>query len=218
MDQLAAAGTIRLLLVDDHALFREGLASVLAKEPDFRVAGKCASAKEALQLLPALQPTVILLDFDLGPERTVDFVSQARDTGFAGRIIIVTAGVSELQAVQLIRAGVAGILHKQNPPEALCKAIRQVSEGDVCLEKDYWKSVFQTLDQTRGRPDPQLSDRDKTILRCIFGGLTNKEIGARLDLSEGAVKAALRQLFHRLGVGTRAQLVKVALEEYRDQL
>jgi DNA-binding CsgD family transcriptional regulator len=84
--------------------------------------------------------------------------------------------------------------------------------------KDYWKSVFQTLDQTRGRSDPKLSDKDKVILRCIFQGLTNKEIGVRLDISEGAVKASLRQLFHRLGVGTRAQLVKVALEEYRDQL
>jgi two-component system nitrate/nitrite response regulator NarL len=209
---------IRLLLVDDHALFREGLASVLEKEPDFRVVGKCASAKEALQLLPALQPTMILLDFDLGPERTVDFVSQTRDIGFAGRIVVVTAGVSEPQAVQLIRAGVAGILHKHNTPEALSKTIRQVAEGDVCLEKDYWKFVFQTLDQSRGRGDPKLSDKDKVMLRCIFQGLTNKEIGARLNLSEGAVKASLRQLFHRLGVGTRAQLVKVALEEYRDQL
>ena len=209
---------IRLLLVDDHALFREGLASVREREPDFRVVGKCASAKEALQLLPALQPTMILLDFDLGPERTVDFVSQTRDTGFAGRIIVVTAGVSEPQAVQLIRAGVAGILHKHNTPEALSKTFRQVAEGDVCLEKDYWKSVFQTLDQSRGRGDPKLSDKDKVMLRSIFQGLTNKEIGTRLNLSEGAVKASLRQLFHRLGVGTRAQLVKVALEEYRDQL
>jgi len=96
--------------------------------------------------------------------------------------------------------------------------IRRVAAGDVCLEKNYLKPLFRTLDQTRASNVVKLTDREKTILRMIFQGLGNKEIGSRLDLAEGTVKAALRQLFQKLGVRTRAQLVKVALEEYRDQL
>jgi DNA-binding NarL/FixJ family response regulator len=74
------------------------------------------------------------------------------------------------------------------------------------------------VDQTRTLDRPRLTDRDKTVLRFIFQGLTNKDIGLRLQISEGAVKASLRQLFEKLKVRTRAQLVKVALEQYRDQL
>jgi two-component system, NarL family, nitrate/nitrite response regulator NarL len=126
--------------------------------------------------------------------------------------------VSEPEAVRLVQGGVAGIFHKHNPPEALCRAIRQVVAGEVCLEANYLKPLFRTVDQTRPSGEVILSDRDKAILRYVFQGLGNKEIGGRIDLSEGAVKACLRQLFQKLGVHTRAQLVKVAIEQYRDQL
>src|SRR5438309_1010545 len=117
MDQ-SATQSIRLLLVDDHAMFREGLASVLEKEPDFKIVGKCAGAREALELLPEVLPTMILLDFDLGTDRTAEFVSTAKRAGFAGQILVVTAGIREQEAIELIQAGVAGILHKHNTAEA----------------------------------------------------------------------------------------------------
>jgi two-component system nitrate/nitrite response regulator NarL len=209
---------IQLLVVDDHALFREGIAALLERESDFEVLGKCASAKEARSFLEVANPSVILLDFDLGPEPAVDFAREAKAAGFAGAILVVTAGVSQQEALQLVQAGVSGILHKHNAPEFLCMSIRQVAAGEVCLEKTYLKPLFRTIDQTRRVTEPNLTDRDKMILRSVFQGLANKEIGVRLQLSEGAVKACLRQLFQKLGVHTRAQLVKVALEQYRDQL
>lgn len=190
----ATVREIRLLLVDDHAMFREGLVRLLEREPDLKVVGRCAPASEAMSLLGATDATMILLDFDLGAERAVDFILETKQKGFAGKILVVTAGVSNQEAVQLVQAGVAGILHKHNSPEVLCRTIRQVADGEVCLE------------------------RDKMVLRFIFQGMANKEIGARLQISEGAVKASLRQLFQKLHVRTRAQLVKVALEQYRDQL
>jgi len=208
---------IQLLIIDDHAMFREGLARMFEREPDLQIIGQYASAAEALASFPQTAD-VVLLDVDLGAERAMDFVRGARQKGFDGRILVVTAGVSDQEAVQLVQAGVAGILHKQHSTEVLCNKIRQVASGEVCLEPAYLAPLFRSV----GRPQPsgraKLTDRDKAVLRYILQGLTNREIGERIEVSEGAVKASLRQLFGKLKVRTRAQLVKVALEQYRDQL
>jgi two-component system, NarL family, nitrate/nitrite response regulator NarL len=209
---------IKLVIIDDHAMFRAGVASLLAKEADFAVVGSYGSAKEALTNLSDTRPSLILLDFDLGTEAAVEFAREVKARGYTSQILVVTAGINEQEALQLIQAGVSGILHKHNPPEVLCATIRQVAAGEVCLEKNYLKPLFRTLDQTRPQEQPDLTVRDKAILRYIFQGLSNKEIGGHLELSEGSVKACLRQLFQKLGVHTRAQLVKVAIEQYRDQL
>jgi len=214
----SAVQAINLLLLDDHEIFRQGLARVLEKEPGLRVVAQCSSSAEALHVLKKNGATMVLLDVDLGPERALDFVTQAKKIGFEGQILVVTAGISGPQAVQLVQAGVAGIIHKQHSTEALCNSIRQVAAGEVCIEQNYLNSLFRSVDQTKPQTQPRLTDRDKIVLRFIFHGLTNKDIAARLEISEGAVKPSLRQLFGKLGVRTRAQLVKVALEQYKDQL
>lgn len=209
---------IRLLIVDDHALFREGLARVLSAQPDFVVVGQAERIADAIAQLPSAQPGIILLDVDLGIERALDFVSQAAAAGFSGRILIVTGGISDGEAVQLVRNGVAGIFHKHNPPDALCYAIRQVSAGDVFLEPRYLKPLFEVVENAASETRPTLTDREVRVLQLLFQGHANKEIGDALDISESLVKAVLRALFDKLGVRTRSQLVRVALEQYRDQL
>ena len=199
-------------------MFRQGLVRVLEKEPGFRVVGQCSSGATAIAELPGSGATMILLDVDLGSERAVDFIAEARKQGFKGQILVVTAGVSDQVAVQLIQAGVVGIVHKHHSAEALCAAIRQVVAGEVYIEKIYMSSLFKTIDKTKSQTRPKLTERDKIVLRFIFQGLTNREISVRLQISESGAKSALRQLFDKLGVRTRAQLVKVALEQYRDQL
>jgi len=213
-----AAQTINLLLLDDHEMFRQGLARVLEKEPGLKVVAQCSSSAQALDALERNGVSMVLLDVDLGPERALDFVTKVKKNGFEGQILVVTAGISGQEAVQLVQAGVAGILHKQHSTEELCNAIRQVAAGEVCIEQNYLSSLFRSVDQTKPQTQPKLTDRDKTVLRFIFHGLTNKDIASRLEISEGAVKASLRQLFDKLGVRTRAQLVKVALEQYKEQL
>ena len=210
--------TINLFLVDDHAMFRQGLARVLEKEADFRIVGQSASASEALAMLDNSGATMVLLDVDLGTERALDFVVGARKRGFAGQTLVVTAGASGPEAMQLVQAGVAGILHKHHSTEVLAGIIRQVASGKVYLEQDYMASLFRSVDRTRSQTQPRLTERDKAVLRFIFQGLTNKDIGMRLQISESAAKSSLRILFDKLGVRTRAQVVKVALEQYRDQL
>jgi two-component system nitrate/nitrite response regulator NarL len=161
---------------------------------------------------------VVLLDVDLGRERAVDFLANARRRGFDGKVLIVTAGVSDQEAIQLVQAGIAGILHKRHSTSVLCQTIRNIANGQVCLEEQYLGPLFRSVDRTRTPDRPKLTERDQIVLRLIFQGLSNRDIGERLEISEGAVKASLRQLFGKLKVRTRAQLVKVALEQYRDQL
>src|SRR5438105_4429459 len=114
MTNAASNRVIKVLLVDDHAMFREGLARMLATEQDLEVIGEVSSASEALALLNS-QIDVVLLDVDLGRERALEFVERAKAASFQGRILVVTAGISGREAVQLVQAGVAGILHKNHP-------------------------------------------------------------------------------------------------------
>ena len=213
-----AAEVIRLLLIDDHAMFREGLARMLDREPSFEVTGQVNSASEGLAILGSCKPDVVLLDVDLGTDRALDFVRGARKAGFGGRMLVVTAGVSEQEAVQMVQAGISGILHKHHSTDVLCGAIRQVVRGEVTMEPAYMAPLFRAVDRTGAQKRAPLTDRDKTVMRCILQGLTNREIAGRLEVSEGAVKASVRHVCEKLHVRTRSQLVKVALEQYKDQL
>ena len=131
---------------------------------------------------------------------------------------MVTAGTSGQEAVQLVQAGVSGILHKHHSAEELCAKVRQIAAGEVYLEREYFHFLYRSVDRTKAQKRPTLTERDKVVLRFIFQGLTNRDIASQLNISESGVKSAMRQLFDKLGVRTRAQLVKIALEQYRDQL
>jgi DNA-binding NarL/FixJ family response regulator len=211
------AKTINLLLLDDHNMFREGLARTLEKEPDLKVVAQCGTSAEALTMLNR-NVQMVLLDVDLGNERALGFVEEARTAYFEGQILVVTAGISGQEAVRLLQAGVTGILHKHHSGQVLCESIRKLAAGESCLEEKYLTSLIRSVDRTRLGTHPHLTDRDRDLLRCLLEGLTNREIGLRLKVSEGAVKASLRSLFEKLSVRSRTQLVKVALEEYQDQL
>jgi two-component system nitrate/nitrite response regulator NarL len=208
---------IKVLLVDDHAMFREGLARMLATEPDLEVIGEVSSVKEALSRLNS-GTDVVLLDVDLGAERALEFVERAKTASFQGRILIVTAGISGREAVQLVQAGVAGILHKNHPTKVLCGAIRKVMAGEACIEDEYLSALFQSVDRASSGMHPKFTERDRVVVEHVLQGLTNREIAEKIDISEAAVKASLRLLFEKLGVHTRAQLVKVALEQYNGRL
>jgi two-component system nitrate/nitrite response regulator NarL len=209
---------IRLFLVDDHALFREGLARLLESDGRLEVCGRSGSVRQAANAIAESHPDVVILDVDLGDERGLDLLPLLREQESDAKVLVVTAGVSDREAVELVRRGVSGIFHKNKPPDQLQAAIRQVAAGEVYLERDYLKPLFETVDSTHGSDRPDLSPREIQVLRLIFQGMANKEIGERLNLAESTVKAALRALFEKLGVRTRSQLVRVAIEHYRDQL
>lgn len=199
-------------------MFREGIARMLEKEPDFTIAGQASSSAAALEQIAVTVPNLVLLDVDLGAERAIDFVSRSRRVGYQGRTLIVTAGLSEAEAVQLVQSGVSGIVHKHRTSEELKSIIRQVAGGEVWIEKNYLGSLFRRVDRSHQYRHPPLTERDKTVLRLLLQGSTNREMAAHIGISEGAVKASLRYVCEKLRVRNRAQLVKVALEQLKDQL
>lgn len=203
---------IRLFLVDDHALFRDGLARLLGSDPAFELVGIAGDAAEALAQLPGSDVDVVLLDYMLGEEPAARVVTALRARGFAGRILLVTAGLPDREAREMIGAGVAGIFHKQHAADDLKRSIREVFDGKVLLDEHYLRKLVRAADADEP-PMLRLTDRERQILTFLMEGLANKEMAARLNLSESAVKAALQVLFNRTGVRTRSQLVRVALEQ-----
>ena len=205
---------IRVLLVDDHAVFRESVARALGTEPDLEVC-HCASIQEALEILQRELVDVVLLDHDLGRERASQFLPSARQVGFAGRVLIVTAWVSDTEARRLIRQGVSGIFVKESPLSALAESIRAIHKGDSWLDSRYERLAGEEREQESG---PRFNERQRRVLRFLLEGLSNKEIASHLQISESYVKSILQGLFEKTGVRTRGQLVRVTLEQYEDQL
>ena len=205
---------IRILLLDDHALFREGLSRLVENESDMEMTGHCATVDKAIDILRQRPIDLVLLDYDLGKENGFDFILRARKIGFAGRFLIVTAGMDEAECVQAVRLGVSGIFPKHSSPVLLAQAIRHVLAGETWLDQRSVQALVEATkrQETRDRSRP-FTEREKQVLQGVFEGLSNKEIGARLDISESSVKAALQQLFQKTGVRTRSQLVRIALEE-----
>ncbi len=204
---------IRLLLVDDHPLFREGLNRLLDSEPDLEVVGRCGTAAEGLQALKAAEVDIVLLDFDLGTEHGNQFISSAREAGYAGRILMVTAGMNAMQSSTAFKLGVSGIILKTSSPGALAKAIRLVANGELWIDQ---KVVQQLADRALAggqQTFPRaLTERESEVLQGVFEGLTNKEIGVKIGVSEDSVKTTLKYLFHKTGAKTRGQLVWIALQ------
>jgi DNA-binding NarL/FixJ family response regulator len=206
---------IRALLVDDHALFRESVSRVLAEESLLEIE-HCASIRKALELLAQRPFDLVLLDHDLGSERASQFLPAARQIGFEGRVLVVTAWVSDTEARRLLRQGVAGIFLKQGPLKELSQAIHTVASGGTWLDSSF---THMEGEAAAGQSSPPLfNDRQRKVLRFVLEGLSNKEIAWRLQISESYVKAILQGLFQKTGVRTRGQLVRVAFEQYEDQL
>ncbi len=213
MDGQANTERIRLLLLDDHVLFREGLSRLLASEPDFEMVGNCGTSAEALEVLKGSPVDIVLLDFDLGDDHGSQFIAAARRAGYPGKILMVTAGMDAAESSIALQLGASGIFLKHNSPVTLAKAIRLVASGEMWVDQ---RVIHLMADGIHRREGPSfqkvLTEREQQVLRGIFEGLSNKEIAARLGVSESAVKATLQQLFQKTRVRTRSQLVRIALE------
>jgi len=203
----------KLLLVDDHILFRESLSRLLASEPDFEIVGNCGTSAAALEILSRTRVDVVLLDFDLAEDHADRFLAAAKHAGYEGKTLMVTAGMSAKESSRALQTGASGVFLKHNSPGALAKAIRLVAAGEMWVDPKVVRlmadEVSQSDDQSLGKV---LTEREQQVLRGVFEGLTNKEIADQLSVTDGAVKATLQQLFRKTRVRTRSQLVRIAIE------
>jgi two-component system, NarL family, nitrate/nitrite response regulator NarL len=208
---------INILLVDDHALFRESVARLLTSEPGFEVAAHCNSIDEALAVLLKAHVDIVLLDFDLGQRDGGEFMRLARRQGFSGKVLVVTAGVEKEQVAELVRNGISGIFMKHDSAALLIEGIRDVLAGKVWFDRQLLQEAMGRVGSQESKAE-RFTERERRVLSYVFEGLVNKEIAERIGVSESAVKATLQQLFSKTGVRTRSQLVRIALEQYRDQI
>ncbi|MGA3238147.1 MAG: response regulator transcription factor [Bryobacteraceae bacterium] len=199
---------IRLLLVDDHVLFREGVSRLLATEPDLEAVAQCGTAEEALAFVARTPIDIVLLDYDLDSETGTRFISDASARGFQGKILMVTAGMNGLQCSLAWRLGISGIAMKRTSPAKLLDAIRKVAAGGIWNDE----VVISRVGNPGGAKATPLTPRERQVLRGVLEGQTNRDIAYNLGASLGSVKAALQQLFDKTGVRTRSQLVRIAIE------
>jgi DNA-binding NarL/FixJ family response regulator len=212
----ACESIVRILLLDDHALFRESVARLLNAEPDFDVVATCGSIEEGLSILQAASVDIVLLDLDLGQSGGAQFIRLAREQGYGGKFLVVTAGVDKLQAGHLIRSGISGIFTKSNSASLLKDGIRDVMTGKVSFDQELLQGALAGIGEAAVAQTRRFTEREKLVLSGVFEGLANKEIATQLGVSEGTIKAAIQQLFSKTGVRTRSQLVRVALERLQD--
>jgi len=178
----------------------------------------CSSIEQAIEVLKNRAVDLVLLDYDLGPQRAPDFLERARALGVTPRVLMVTAGITPSESVQILNEGASGLFLKHSSPALLAEAIRKVHGGETWVDQRCLRDIVHVASQPEGRPaSKDFTERERAVLRGVFEGLSNKEIGARLGISESSVKAALQQLFQKTGVRTRSQLVRIALEQFAGQ-
>lgn len=207
---------IGILMVDDHSLFRESLARLLDAHSGFRIVGQSSTAAGAAAEFARSQPDVVLLDYDLGEETAFGLLTEFKRVQPDVKILMVTAGLSDQVTLQILEAGAAGVFLKHNNSERLIHAIDRVYQGEVWLDNLTLNSMLagrrnrdEVLDRTR-----PLTERQLQVLRGILDGLANKEIAWKMGTSESSVKAVIQELFHKAGVRTRSQLVRIAIEKH----
>jgi DNA-binding NarL/FixJ family response regulator len=208
-DKGKSQSSIRVLVADDHTLFREGLCQLLEAEADVTVAGEAQTAEECLRLATELAPHVVLLDLMLPDRHGLEVLEELVAAG--ARVIVLTASEDERDYVEAVRLGARGLVLKQAASDRLLEGIRKVYRGEVWLDRRVAAEVKRALEAPAGAGRDVLTSRELEIVTLVARGFRNKEIGEKLDISEQTVKNHLHNIFDKLGVSDRLELALYAL-------
>ncbi|MEW5871916.1 MAG: response regulator transcription factor [Chloroflexota bacterium] len=217
------ANAIRILLLDQHSLVREGLCLLLERQPNLLIVGEAGERQRAIELARQASPDIILLELNLDCELDPEIITQLLQANPTARIILLT-GIEEARIHHMaVQMGAMGVVEKTDTGRTLVKAIEKVHAGEVWIDRMMMAKVLTNLSRPSHAepPDPetfriaQLSDRELEVVALIGEGLKNKDIAERLTISEVTVRHHLTSIYNKLGVSDRLELIIYA---YRNEL
>lgn len=206
------SGEIRIVVVDDHTLFRRGLVGLLAEMEGFRVVGEASNGREALAVIVPGNQDIILLDVNMPEMSGIETLSALRKRGIISPVLMLTISQHEEDLIGAIRAGANGYLLKNAEPETLRRMIRQVVAGKAVLAPEVTEQVFRLVRSGQLGSGNLLTDREVEVLHFLARGLTTAQTGTEMFISENTVKTHVRHILEKLDVSNRAEAVAKATQ------
>jgi DNA-binding NarL/FixJ family response regulator len=212
---------IGVLIADDHPVFREGLRALLEAQPGFRVLGEAGDGEQALRLARQLKPQILLLDIRMPNLSGLEVLRELKRIPNQTHTIILTAAVEKSQLLEALQMGARGVILKHSATDVLFEGIRCVMAGQYWVGHESASDLVQALLEFMPRPDaptrsPEfgLTPREKEVIALIVGGYTNKDIAQKFGISQHTVKHHLTNIFDKLGVSNRLELVLFTINHH----
>jgi len=207
---------IKIVLADGHQIVLDSLEQLFAAEADFRVIARCSDGEEALQTVRKLTPDILILEIRMAGMDGLECLRQLKQEKLPTRVVFLTAMVDEDQALEAIRLGAGGVVLKEMAPHLLLLCVRKVHAGEQWIEKQsITRAIEKLLKREAGarRLASLVTTRETEIVRLVAQDLPNKEIADRLGISAGTIKIHLHNIYQKLNVSSRRELVRVAQEK-----
>jgi len=206
---------IRILVVDDHTVVREGLCALIEEWPEFEVVGQAGDGDQAVRQTRLLRPDVILMDLVMPGKDGVAAIREIKEEDPAARILVLTSFSEDRKAFEAVKAGALGYLLKDSSSDEVVQAIRDVYRGELSLQPSLALRVIRELGRPSHLPPAEqpLTDREVEVLRLVAQGLTNQDIADRLSISERTVRSHVSSFLEKLHLANRTQAALYALRE-----
>ncbi len=205
----------RILLADDHPIFRDGVRRLLEQEDSVAIVGEAANGNECIAMLSKLKPDILLLDLRMPDKDGLAVLEEVNFESIGTRVIVLTATEDDNDVVRAMRLGARGVVLKQSATDLLLRSIQKVQSGEIWLDNRMTAEVMRAFSKSSEsgprREKPLLSDREREIVQHVAQGFRNREIGEKLFISEQTVKNHLHNIFDKLGVSDRLELALYAL-------
>jgi two-component system, NarL family, nitrate/nitrite response regulator NarL len=207
--------TIKILVADDHAIFRDGLRKLFEDVGDVQIVGEAADGNQCETLLAKLKPDILLLDLRMPQKDGLSVLEEVHFDSLPTRVIVLTATEDDRDVIRAMRLGAHGVVLKQSASDLLLKSIRKVHSGEIWLDNRMTAEVVDAFKKSaeagQRREKPLLSDREMEVLQLVAQGFRNREIGKKLLIGEQTVKNHLHSIFDKLGVSDRLELALYAI-------
>ena len=211
--------SVRIVIADDHPIFRDGLKRLLEAEPTFKVIGEACDGVEAVGLVRQLRPEILLLDLAMPRRPGLEALRELNAQAVSARVILLTAAAEKEQIVEALQLGARGVVLKDSATQILLKSIRAVMNGEYWVGRESVSNLVQYLRSLMDAPKPSgpkrygLTPRELEIVSAVVAGYANKEIAQHFKISEDTVKHHLSNIFDKIGVSTRLELALFAVNQ-----